>query len=162
MAKPPAIPSDLLRKCIDGESPCVVAGFINIALLWIDRGDMEPPPEHKLQILSGLPSYAWSRYKKRIKEALSRFYPPFLEHWKRKRHISVKRAKYAEKARSVLMEQSYNRKKQERLSDDSAGMPLPPTYVPDTYTESGNYDSKQRAGALAVKKSRKDDVLFSD
>lgn len=83
MPKTPPIPHDMLERTLSGERYAVIAGFMNIIIIWIDRGVKEPMEEDKLERLSGLPTQIWARHGTRVKTLLESFYGPFIEYWDR-------------------------------------------------------------------------------
>lgn len=87
MARPQTIPYDLLMN-LRGETPTVIAGFVNVVTFWIDRGNMEPLPEERIRRLTLLPRNVWHLSGKAILEHLNAFYGPFTEHWKRTKCVS--------------------------------------------------------------------------
>jgi len=99
--KPPAIPYAILSR-FQNELPIITSGFLNIILIWIDRGKPEPFPEDRLQRLSAIRGDHWKKYKSRVIEHLNDFYTDFIPYWLKSHGDNDIRREFALKGRKKI------------------------------------------------------------
>lgn len=161
--KIPDIPIELIRDTLDSQPATISGSFWNVLIWWLYREKLTPPTYEQIKMHCLLRERAYIKYKTILDELCDKFYPLFIQHVNKKRTASDAQSKSIWNARDKRDEKRKRLRKQDRMTDVGADMPLRVgTFIPETHTQSQRFDAELRANTLKSMKKAKDGILFND